>query len=138
MKKKSASLIAALMLVVCLLSIPAQAAVPPTVEPCYENIHLFYANLDIDDNGLASATGYVNTATTTHTIYLTVFLQKLSNGSWTNISSGTSSGTGYTGKTVSYYVTSGYYYRTKAVATVYTASGSFVESATTYSGSKYY
>ena len=38
----------------------------------------------------------------------------------------------------SWYVTSGYYYRTAATATVYTSGGSYVESVTIHSQSDYY
>lgn len=38
----------------------------------------------------------------------------------------------------SYYITSGYYYRTAATATVYTSGGSYVESANVYSQNYYY
>lgn len=138
MKKRTASLVSVILLVACLLSIPAQAAVPPTVAPCFVDIHSFYANLVIDDNGLATSYAYVTTATSSYTVYLTVYLQKQSSGSWSNVTSGSTSDTRAASKTVTRYVTHGYYYRTKAVATVYTSSGSYVETATTYSGSQYY
>lgn len=138
MKKKTASIVSVLLLAVCLLSIPAQAAVPPTVSPCYEDIRTFYATIEIDDNGKATAYSYVFTSTSSNTVYLTVYLQKLSGNTWSTQTSGSTSGSPYTSKSVTRYVTTGYYYRTKAVASVYNSSGKLVESATIYSGSKYY
>lgn len=138
MKRKTASIISVLLLAVCLLSIPAQAAVPPTVSPCYEDIHTFYATIVIDDNGLATGYSYISTATSSYTVYLTVYLQKLSGGSWSNLTSGSSTDTRAASKTLTRYVTPGYYYRTKGVASVYTSSGKFVESATIYSKNQYY
>lgn len=138
MKKKTASIVSVLLLAVCLLSIPAQAAVPPTVSPCFEDIRTFYSTIDIDDSGKATAYSYIFTSTSSNTVYLTVYLQKLSGNTWSTLTSGSSSGSPYTSKSVSRYVTSGYYYRAKGVASVYNSSGAFVESATLYSNSKYY
>lgn len=139
MKKKSASLVALLMLAVCLLSIPAQAAVPPTADPCYENLRTFYATIEIDDNGLATAYSYASCSTASYTITLTVYLQKKTGtNTWSTVTSGSASDTKAVSKGVSRYVVPGYYYRTKGVATVYTSSGTYVETASIYSGSKYY
>lgn len=138
MKKKTVSLISLILLAACLLAMPAQAAVPSTAVPCYEDIHLFYANIAIDDNGLATAYSYVSTATASYTVNLTVYLQKQSGNTWYTVTYGSTSDTEYISKSVSRYVSHGYYYRTKGVATVYTASGSYVETAVIYSNSQYY
>lgn len=138
MKRKTSSMIAVLLLAACLLALPAQAAVPSPVAPCFEDIHLLSAMVDISDSGLASANAYVSTATSTHKIYLNVYLQQQTDGIWSTLTSGTGSGSGYVSKTITRYVTHGHYYRTRAVVTVYTASGALVESASINSSSQYY
>lgn len=139
MKKRTASIIALLMLTVCLLSIPAQAAVPPTADPCYEDLRTFYATIEIDDNGLATAYSYASCSTASNTITLTVYLQKKTGtNTWSTVTSGSASDSRAVDKSVSRYVVPGYYYRAKGVASVRTSSGTYVETATLYSASEYY
>lgn len=138
MKKKIASFTALVLLAACLFSIPAQAAVPSTVAPCFEDIHLFYATIDITESGYATAYSYAACATSSNKVYLTVYLQQLINGVWSNVTYASSANTKSVSSTASTYVSSGYYYRAKGYATVYTSTGTFVETATIYSNSKYY
>lgn len=138
MKKKTVSIITLILLATCLLAMPVQAAVSATVAPCFEDIHLLYANIDINDSGLATAYTYVSTATDSYTVYLTVYLQRLSGDTWYTVTYGSTSGSGVVDKSVSRYVSHGYYYRAKGVVTICTSSGSFVESATINSNSQYY
>lgn len=139
MKKRTASLVALLALAACLLSIPAQAAVPPTADPCYENLRTFYANIEIDDNGLATAYSFASCSTASNTVSLTVYLQKqTAPNTWTTVAYDSASDTKAVGKGVSRYVVSGYNYRAKGIVSVYTSSGTYVESAAINSGYKYY
>lgn len=73
-----------------------------------------------------------------YTIYLKIELQRYKDGYWTSIKSWSGSGTGEVTMDKSWYVTSGYYYRTAATATVYTSSGSYVEMVSIHSQSDYY
>lgn len=139
MKRRTLSLIALVLLMTSMLVIPASAAEEtPTVSPRYVNILAFTASISVNSSGKASCYSFVETANTSHTIYLTIGVQRYVDGYWTTIKSWNTSGTGEVSLDKSRYVTSGYYYRTAATATVYTSSGSYVEAVTIYSQSYYY
>jgi len=139
MKRRILSLVALVLLITSMLVMPATATdETPTVSPRYVNIALFATSIDINDNGKASCHSYVETANSTYTIYLSIGLQRYKDGAWTTIKSWSTSGTGDAELDKSYYVTSGYYYRTAATATVYTSGGSYVEMVTIHSQSDYY
>ncbi len=135
MKRKTISLIAALLLVASFLTVPAAAISTPSdpgISPLYEDMRTFYASIS-KDNGKVNCYSFASTATSSYTVYLTMTLQRSSGSGWTNVTSWSTSGTGSAKLNKSYYVTSSYSYRTKAVATIYTSSGKYVEQATTYS-----
>ena len=139
MKRRILSLVALVLLMTSLLVMPASAAEEtPTVTPRYVNIMYFNASCGVNSSGKASCYSFVETANTSHTIYLGLALQRYKDGAWTTIKSWSSSGSGEVEMDKSWYVTSGYYYRTAATATVYTSGGSFVESVTIHSQSDYY
>lgn len=139
MKRRILSLVALVLLMTSMLVVPASAAdEAPTVTPRYVNISVFTASVGVNSSGKASCYSDVITANSTHTIYLDITLQRYNNGYWTNVKSWNTSGTGEVSLDKSWYVTSGYYYRTAATATVYTSGGSYVEGVTIYSRSDYY
>lgn len=139
MKRRIFSLVALVLLMTSILVMPASAAEEsPTVTPRYVNILVFTASCGVNSSGKASCYSFVETANSSHTIYLNIGLQRYKDGAWTTIKSWTGSGTGEVEMDKSWYVTSGYYYRTSATATVYTSGGSFVESVTIRSQNDYY
>ena len=141
MKQKTTPLIAVLLLASMLFTLPAAAADAPSesgISPCYESVGSIEATLSITSSGKASCYGYVKVIPSTNSFTLTMTLQRLTNGSWTYVTSWATSGTGSASLSKSYYVTNGYYYRVKLVASVRTSSGSFVEQVTSYSNSTYY
>lgn len=139
MKRKILSLIALVLLMASMLVMPASAAEEtPTVSPRYVNILAFTASIDVSSSGKASCYSFVETANTSYTISLNMGLQRYEDGYWTTVKSWTGSGTGEVTMDKSRYVTSGYYYRTGATATVRTSDGSFVEAVTIYSQNYYY
>lgn len=139
MKRRILSLIALVLLLASSLTVPAAATEEvPTVSPRYVNIMAFSASIGVNSSGKASCYSFVETANSSYTIYLNITLQRYKDGYWTPVKTWSGSGTGEVTMDKSWYVTSGYYYRTAASATVYTSGGSFVESQTIYSQSYYY
>ena len=143
MKRSIISLIALILLLSNLLVVPASAAEPAAentsaITPRFVNIELMSASIDVNSSGKASCYSYVDTANSTYKIYVSMSLQRYVDGYWTNVKTWNSSGTGAVTLDKSYYVTSGYYYRTAMSATVYTSGGSFVESEDITSQNDYY
>lgn len=143
MKRRLLSLISLILLLASVLVIPANAVEASTEEsqtvtPRYVNIMYFIASIDVNSSGKASCYSFVETANTSYTIHLELTLQRYEDGYWTNVKTWSGDGTGELEMDKSRYVTSGYYYRTAASATVRTSSGSYVEGVTIYSQSYYY
>ena len=141
MKRRILSFISLVLLLSSILVVPAAAAASEettSVSPRYVNIMDFYVSVGVNSSGKAACYSFVETANTSYTIYLNMGLQRYEDGYWTTVKSWSGSGTGEVTLDKSRYVTSGYYYRTGATATVYTSSGSFVEAVTVYSQSYYY
>lgn len=139
MKRRIFSLVALMLLMTSLLSMPATAAEDtPSISPRYVNIMAFAASIDVNSSGKASCHSFVETANTSYTIHLEMNLQRYKDGYWSNVKTWSGDGTGEKSLDKSWYVTSGYYYRTAATATVRTSGGSFVEAVTIYSQSDYY
>ena len=143
MKRRLVAVLSLVLILASVLVMPASAAEVPatetiTVTPRYVNIMGFNASIDVYSGGKAYCYSFVETANSTYTIYLTLGLQRYKDGYWTTIKSWDGSGTGEVTMDKSRYVTSGYYYRTAATATVYTSGGSYVEMVTIYSQSTYY
>ena len=139
MKRRMLSLVALILLMTSSLIMPAAAAEEaPTISPRYVNIMAFSASIGVNSSGKASCYSFVETANTSYNINLSVSLQRYINGGWSTVKNWSTSGTGETSLYKSWYVTSGYYYRTAATATVRTSGGSLVEIVTIYSQSDYY
>lgn len=143
MKRRIIAILSLVLILASVLVMPVSAtdattSEATTVTPRYVNISLFTASIGINSSGKASCYSFVETANSSYTVYLSVSLQRYINGGWSTVKNWSTSGTGEATLDKSRYVTSGYYYRTAATATVYTSGGSFVESETVYSLDKYY
>lgn len=140
MKRSALSLIALVLLLTCFLAVPASAAEPieNAVSPCFVDISMMSASIDVNSSGKAACYSYVDTANSSYTIYINMSLQRYVNGGWSNVKTWSTSGTGEAELDKSYYVSSGYYYRTAVAATIYTSGGSYVETGYCYSQNDYY
>src|SRR5699024_809805 len=128
-----------------LISLFISSAVVPkaiaadTAQPRYELIRYFYAELIISDSGYAKSSCGVRLRDPSGTVSLTMELQQSGNGTtWSTIKSWDASGVGSATLEKGWYVLSGYSYRVKATADVYSASGGWVETEITYSSIVYY
>lgn len=121
MKKRTLLTVLSLILVL--------SVIVPTAFARYTNISSLSADLSITSSGLSSPYGRVKLSNSTDTVKLTVELQQKNGSSWDTIKSWstTGSGTVYLDKT--WYVSSGYTYRTHVTADVSNSSGSLEESA---------
>lgn len=136
MKRKILSLVAVLLVAASILAVPASAvdtASEPGISLCYEDVCDCYVSIGVSDSGKASCYCWARTYDSTDKIYITMSLQKYSSGVWWGVKSWSGSDSGRASLDKSYYVTKGYYYRTKAVFTVYTSDGHYIETVTTYS-----
>lgn len=135
------SIVTLLVMVLLLNLIPAYANeidTPVSPDDPSEYISLSYvlASL-VSSNGKALCYSSAS-AGSTHRIYMTVKLQRLQSGSWTTVKTWTSSATQYCEIEKSWYVASGYYYRNLTTVSVYTSSGSLLESASAVSPQKWF
>lgn len=109
--------------------IPTNAATDDQISPYYTYVGSVYANLSLDETlGVATCTGRV-TAKSVAPVKVIVYLQMYKNGTWTNLTSWTSTGTTVTSATGKYAVARGYMYRTYVIGYVYNSDGLPVESA---------
>lgn len=131
--KKISRRILCVFLVVCLLT--ASSAAFAKVE--WTHIDGLGAGLTIGTLGYATCTATVEISNSTDTGTLYMYLQRYVNGSWTNVTYWSTSGTVDVSLGGHYYVTSGYSYRVHAIAYIFT-SGTLVETATQDSNSVYY
>lgn len=138
MKKKLFRSSVCLLAMLMLLSNIAFAAMPPMVEPLYDNADRVSASINISSTGCATCAG---------TIVLhggvkadvTLTLQKSTNGtSWSSVKPWTTSGSYSLSINEDYYVMSGYYYRTKLVAKIYDSNNNLLETIQENSPSRYY
>ena len=102
------------------------------IEPRYTGLRVFSATLTIDNAGKALCIGNART-NTAYTCEATLELQQKNNNSWSNVHKWTSSGQ-TNDLEEEWYVKSGYDYRLKLSADIYSSTGKFVTSYTTYSG----
>lgn len=129
------------LLALCMLTFTfsTASAAEATVQPRYQRICYFTASLEISSSGRATCYGSVTPWVYTDIVDLTVELQRApQGGTWTTIKTWTTSGTDSVSIDKDWYVASGYYYRTRVTADVYTADGTFVEGVTEYSVTEYY
>lgn len=126
--KRVISLIIAIV-TLCVLLVPASAAVRDPVELQYEHTRYVYAVLSINNTtGLATCGGDV-CAKDFNPVEVVVQLQQLKDGVWRTLQTWTNTGTRYTEQTGIYYVMKGYVYRTKVTSFVYDDTGRIIESA---------
>ena len=147
MKKQLLALVLLILFSFGLLTVPVLAlGIEPEepIEPIdpdtpYVDIDYYNCGCSINGNGRAYCSSFVSTAHTDYKVYVSISLQRYKDGCWqTYAGPWNNSGTGYCTSYKYYYVVSGYYYRTASAVTVQTSDGSYVESATLYSGSRYY
>lgn len=104
------------------------------IMPCYEYVKTVTVNLDISDDGTATATskitGYSGTTTK---VYITMYLERKEDGKWKTVESWSDSAASYRlTLEESVDVDSGYTYRVRASCQVY--AGSNYEFISEYSG----
>jgi len=131
--KKASRRILSIILVICILTTCAGAFA--SVE--WSHIDALSAGLTIGTLGYTSdsATLEISNSTDAGTLYM--YLQRYVNGSWSNVTSWSTSGTVNLSLAGHYYVTSGYTYRVHVIAYIFT-SGTLVETATQDSFTVYY
>lgn len=111
---------------------------PPVIPEEYVHLKNILIGLSISSNGLASLSSHANVSSgSSDTVYITMKLQRYSNGSWTTVKTWSGSGTRACDVMGDWYVYHGYSYRNYTTVTVYTSSGSFVESVSV-SKTQYY
>lgn len=139
MRKKILSFSACLLSVILLLTNIAFAAMPPTVEPMYDNADRVSASINISSTGCATCAGTI----VLHggvKANVTLTLQKSKNGTtgWGDVKSWTDSGSYSLSINEDYYVMSGYYYRVKLVAKIYDSNNKLLETIQESSPNRYY
>lgn len=138
MKVKTLRRLLCILLAVTLLSsgFTAFAAMPDTAVPYYNATAAISAGLTINRSGLASCSGTITLSSSTATSNLTMKLQQYTSSGWTTIETWFTA----TNKSLSgsRYVAHGYYYRVVTSASVYTSTGSYIESPSATSSTKYY
>ena len=100
---------------------------PPEIPEEYVHLKSVSANISIS-GGVANvaSSGRVSSGSS-DTVYVSVKLQRMANNTWTTLKTWSNSGTGHCIVSASWNVVSGYTYRNFTTVTVYTASGSYVE-----------
>lgn len=132
--KKATKRIFSVILVICILTTGlgalAQENVPQIV-PFAMGSHIcaIGAGLTITSSGFATCTSSLELMNTTDTATTYMYLQRLVNGSWTNVDSWSISGSIYIAQEASEYVMLTNYYRVHVIAYVFSA-GTLVEIAT--------
>lgn len=109
---------------------------PPEIPEEYVHLNSVSANINfISGKARVTSSGLVNNSS--DNVYVSVKLQRMANNTWTTLKAWSGSGTGCCVLTATWNVVPGYTYRNFTTITVYTASGSYVE--TTYvTSSQYY
>lgn len=115
------------------------AGTQSVIKPQYTYISNLTAGLSINSLGKATCGGLASAYDASHTTKLTFELQKSSASGWSTIKSWPASATGISLARVeeNYYVVHGTY-RVRATAKVYNASGTLLESKSTYSNTVTY
>lgn len=142
--KKIAS-VAVILIMLVSLTIPAYAVDLSTtsssgiISPQFTSIGQMSAGLNIDSSGKAQCSGTVTPSNNTYKSYLTVSLQQSTSGGWTTIKSWSGSGTGVAGVSLCnyWYVVNGTY-RVCSTASIYSSTGTFLETESIYSAIKIY
>lgn len=148
MNKRLYAIISLLLVLCTIFSVPALALEIDPEEPLdpvdpeapYVDISLYSCGCSINSSGRAYCSSYAQTRNTSYKVYISISLQRYKDGYWQTYA-GPWSGSGSNGACgvyKYYYVVSGYYYRTASSVTVRTSDGTYVESASLFSASKYY
>lgn len=117
--------------------IEAQSANAPVITPFNISIQQVYIDLQIDNRGNASVSTSCFSWYSTHKIYVTATLQKVSGVQTSDITSWYGNDTWSASCTGSTNVSSGSY-RVKVSASVYDSNNRYLETVTSYSGTKSY
>lgn len=142
--KKTVRDLLSIILVICLLtsSVGAYASENTLQDgiysPMWSNVDALGAGLTITSMGYATCTTSLEITNSGDTGTLYMYLQRYANGSWTDVTSWSTSGSFYVSQTGHYYVSSGYYYRVHAIAYIFSSSGTLKEIATQDSSTVYY
>lgn len=135
MKKRISKFLSMLLALSC---ITATFSTATAIEPRYIGLYSLSVSVDIAAGGASTSYGYA-LLRSGYTADMTLELQRSSNGySWSSVKEWTSSGSGTISLDKTYYVTSGYDYRTKCSLTVYNSSNSIVDNVTKYSSTVSY
>ena len=139
MKKTRSRLLSLLLTVVLIASVvPVQAASPDIAPYRFDNVASCSIFLSITSKGLATCTSDM-TLRSGVTAEMTVTLYKSTDKkSWDYVKSWDTSGSSMLMIEKSYYVMSGYYYKSVLSADIYNSSGSLVESISSTSNIHYY
>jgi len=140
--KKTAKKVLSAVLVVCLLiagvgAYASESSVASLYSIMWTHINALGAGLSIGTWGYSTCSASLELTNSSDTSTMYMYLQRYVNGSWTYVTSWSTSGSEDLSLAENYYVTSGYYYRVHVIAHVYT-SGTLVETATQDSNSVYY
>lgn len=147
MKKRLFAILSLAMILCSIVAVPVLALEVNPDEPLdpidpevpYVNISQYSCGCSINSSGRAYCSSYAQTRNTTYQVYVSISLQRYKDGYWqTYAGPWSNSGTGYCTSYKYYYVASGYYYRTASAVTVRTSDGTYVESASLVSASRYY
>lgn len=140
--KKASKRILSIILVICIITAGTGAfALDQPSSSSYSvmwtHTDALSAGLTINTSGYTSCSATLEISNSTDTGTLKMYLQRYVDGSWSNVTSWSTSGTVNLSLAGHNYVTSGYSYRVHAIAYIYT-SGTLVETATQDSYTVYY
>ena len=99
---------------------------PPIIPDEYVHLQSVSASISVS-SGVARVTSTGRVSGGTDTVYVTVKLQRMSNYTWTTLKTWSGSGVGHCMVSATWNVVPGYTYRNFTTVTVYTSSGSYVE-----------
>lgn len=140
-KQRTRILIAVLILSLTVGMVPAAAAQTndeSEIQPCYIDLSLISASIDISTAGKATCNGYATTYHDTDEIRMTLYLQRLEDGKWVTVKYWSATGHKYLAMEAYRYVVPGYYYHTLTMVAIYDSAGKYVESASCASRAFYY
>ena len=131
--KKTSRILISLILVLSLICSPTlsyaldlEPAEPPIIPDEYVHLQSVSASISVS-SGVARVTSTGRVSGGTDTVYVTVKLQRMSNYTWTTLKTWSGSGVGHCLISETWNVAPGYTYRNFTTITVYTSSGSYVE-----------
>ena len=99
---------------------------PPVIPEDYVHLQSVSATISVS-SGVARVSSSGRVSGGSDTVYVTVKLQRMSNYTWTTLKTWSSSGVGHCLVSATWNVVPGYTYRNFTTVTVYTSSGSYVE-----------